>query len=180
MISISIELWNEPKKEELLQVSFVEDRQKEDLWKALKVNFTLPEEEDPENPVIEPLIKSCALKKMADLFRRWKNELKTMYVDHDKTPEFTGRFEKIRDHWPAFVAYKTLEKSKKMSETNKVNAARKLYHHRTGSGGYLKARPKWSKAEHDLLEKGIEPETMCIGQTVAGLGSSGLAEPWTL
>ena len=43
MIPISIELWNEPKKEEL-QVSFVEDRQKEDLWKALKVNFTLPEE----------------------------------------------------------------------------------------------------------------------------------------
>ena len=29
-----------------------------------------------------------------------------------------------------------------------------------GSGGYLKARPKWSKVENDLLEKGIEPETM--------------------
>ena len=43
MMPISIELWNEPNKEELLQVSFVEDRQKEDLWKALKVNFTLPE-----------------------------------------------------------------------------------------------------------------------------------------
>ena len=47
----------------------------------LKVNFTLPEEEDPENPVIEPLIKSFALKKMADLFRRWKNELKAKFVD---------------------------------------------------------------------------------------------------
>ena len=82
MIPISIEPWNQPKKEEL-QVSFVGDRQKEDLWKAVKVNFTLPEEEDPENPVIEPLIKSCALKKMADLFRRWKNELKTTYVDQD-------------------------------------------------------------------------------------------------
>ena len=76
MIPISIELWNRPKDEEL-QVSFVEDRQKDDLWKALKVNFTLPEEEYPENPVIEPLIKSCALKKMADLFRRWKNDLKS-------------------------------------------------------------------------------------------------------
>ena len=117
MIPISIELWNEPKKEEL-QVSFVEDRQKEDLWKALKVNFTLPEEEDLENPVIEPLIKSCALKKMADLFRRWKNELKTTYVDQDKTPEFTGRFEKIRDHWPTFLANKTSKRSKKMSATN--------------------------------------------------------------
>ena len=80
MIPISIKLWNETKKEEL-QVSFVEDAQKEDLWNALKVNFTLPEEDDPENPVIEPLIKSCALKKMAGLFRRWKNELKAKFVD---------------------------------------------------------------------------------------------------
>ena len=75
------------------------------------------------------------------------------------TPSFTGKYEKIRDHWPAFVAHKTSDKSKKMSATNKQNAAKKKLHHRTGSGGYLKARPKWSKAEHDLLEKGIEPET---------------------
>ena len=60
--------------------------------------FHPTEEEDPENPVIEPLIKSYALKKMTDLFRRWKNEFKTTYVHQDKTPEFTGRFEKIREH----------------------------------------------------------------------------------
>jgi hypothetical protein len=127
---------------------------------VLKVNFTLPDEEDPENPVIEPLIKSHALKKMEDLFRRWKNELKTTYVDQDKTPEFTGRFEKIRDHWDAFVAHKTSEKSKKMPATNKKNAAKKELHHRTGSGGYLKARPLCDKAENDLLDKGVEPETL--------------------
>ena len=148
MIPISIELWNEPKKEEL-QVSFIEDRQKEDLWKVLKVNFTLPEEEDPENPVIEPLIKSCALKKMADLFRRWKNDLKAKFVNKKKTPEFTGRYEKIRDQWDAFVANKTSERSKKMSVTNKINAAKKEHHHRTGSGGYLNARPLRAKAEND-------------------------------
>ena len=78
-----------------------------------------------------------------------------------KTPEFIGKYEKIKDHWPAFVAHKKSEKSKKMSATNKQNAAKKKLHHRTGSGGYLKARPKWSKAEHDMLEKGIKPETMC-------------------
>lgn len=159
IIPISIELWNEPKKEEL-QVFFVEDRQKDDLWKALKVNFTLSEEEDPENPVIEPLIKSCALKKMADLFNRWKNELKTTYVDQHKTPEFTGRFDKIRDHWPAFVANKTSERSKKMLAINKINAAKKEHHHRMGSGGYLKARPLWNKAEQDLIAKGVELETL--------------------
>ena len=65
--------------------------------------------------------------------------MKSTYVDKGKTLEFTGRFQKIRDHWPAFVAYKTSEKSKKMSATNKKNAAKKKLHHRTGSGGYLKS-----------------------------------------
>ena len=50
---------------------------------------------------------------------------------------------------------------------------------RTGSGGYLKARPKWAKAGTDLLDKGIEPETMNWPDR-CGLDSSGLAEPWTL
>ena len=105
-------------------------------------------------------MKSHALKKMTELFRRWKNELKTSFVDQEKTLEFTGRYEKIRDHWPAFVAHKTSHKSKKMSATNKKNAAKKKLHHRTGSGGYLKARPLWAKAENDLLDKGVEPETL--------------------
>ena len=39
-----------------------------------------------------------------------------------KTPEFIGKYEKIKDHWPAFVAHKTSEKSKKMPATNKQNA----------------------------------------------------------
>src|SRR3954463_558641 len=46
-----------------------------------------------------------------------------------------------------------------MLETNKKNAAKKKHQHRTGSGGYLKAKPAWDKSEHDLLEKGITPET---------------------
>ena len=72
------------------------------------------------------MIKSHALKKMADLFRRWKNELKT-FVDKEETPEFIGRYEKIRDHWPAFVAHKTSEKSKKMSATNKKMLRRRSF-----------------------------------------------------
>src|SRR4051812_46927163 len=133
--------------------------QKDDLRKELKANFTLPPEEDPEKPVIEKLIKSAALKKMAELFRRWKNELKR-FVDKKERPQFISKYEKIRDQWLEFVAHKTSDKSKKMSETNKKNAAKKMLHHCTGSGGYLKGRPKWAKAETDLLDKGIEPETM--------------------
>ena len=137
-IPISIQQWLKPKKEDPeVPTSYVSYMQKEDLWTTLKENFTLAPEEDPEKPVKEELIKSHALKKMAELFRRWKNELKT-FVDKEETPEFTGRFEKIRDQWPAFVAHKTSEKSKKMSATNKKNAAKKKHHHCTGSGGYLK------------------------------------------
>ena len=112
-IPISIQQWLKPKKEDPeVPTSYVSDKHKEDLWTTLKENFTLPPEEDPEKPVKEELIKSHALKKMAELFRRWKNELKT-FVDKEETPEFTGRFEKIRDQWPAFVAHKTSKNSKK-------------------------------------------------------------------
>ena len=65
---------------------YVTDRQKDDLWTALKANFTLPPEEDPNKPFIEPLVKACALKKMAHLFGKWKNDLKSMFVDKGKTP----------------------------------------------------------------------------------------------
>ena len=71
-------------------MSYVNDMQKDDLWTELKANFTLPPEEDPENPVKEQLIKSCALKKMATLFKRWRKELKK-FVDKEETPEFIGK-----------------------------------------------------------------------------------------
>ena len=58
-----------------------------------------------------------------------------MFVEKEETPEFKGIYEKIRDHWPAFVANKTSERSKKMSATNKINAAKNEHHHRMGSGG---------------------------------------------
>ena len=55
---------------------------------------------------------------------------------------------------------KKYERAAKMLETNKKNAAKKKHHHRTGSGGYLKAQLVLDKAEHDLQDKGIEPETI--------------------
>ena len=89
MIPISIHLWYKPKNEDS-QVSYVNDMQKNDLWTALKSNFTLPPEEDPEKLVIEELVKTAALKKMRELFRRWKNELNAKFFKKNKTPEFTG------------------------------------------------------------------------------------------
>ena len=60
------------------------------LGTALKSNFTLPPEEDPEKPFKEQLIKSCALKKMTGLFRRWRKELKK-FVAKEETPEFKNQ-----------------------------------------------------------------------------------------
>ena len=63
-IPIGIQQWLKPATEDP-EVSYVNDMQKNDLWTELKSNFTLPPEDDPEKPVKEQLIKSCAL-------RRWQ------------------------------------------------------------------------------------------------------------
>ena len=47
-----------------------------------------------------------------------------------------------------------------MSAANKINDAKKEHYHRMGSGGYLKARPLWDKAEEDLIAKGVKPQTL--------------------
>lgn len=74
------------------------------------------------------------------------------------TPDF-DKLTKLRDHWDAFVAYKTSEHGQMQIAKNKSNAAKKQYHYRLGSGGYKKAIPKWDKLEAGLIEKGIEPTT---------------------
>ena len=51
--------------------------------------------------------------------------MKRNFVDKKKTTLFTRQYEKTEHDWPAFVAHKTSEKSKKISETNKLNAAKK-------------------------------------------------------
>jgi hypothetical protein len=73
---------------------------------------------------------------------------------------FTGQYEKIKDHWDAFVEYKNSEAAKRRSEINKKNATKKKYHHTMGQGGYKSGKPKWKKMEDDLIAKGIILETL--------------------
>jgi hypothetical protein len=94
-VSINTQQWNKNNKDP--EVSYVHDRLKDDLWTELMTNFSLPREEDPNNPVIERKVKAFALKKMAELFRNWKKELNTKFVEKEETPKFVGRYEKIRD-----------------------------------------------------------------------------------
>ena len=138
-------------------------------------NFTLPPEEDENNPVIERKVKAWTLSKMAQQFRNWKNKL-NKYVKDKETPDFEDpEYAKIRVHWPEFVAYKTSAVAKKRSEVNTANAKKKEYHQVTGSGGYMAQRPKWEKAEKDLLDKGIRTETsgwaLCAKTWFYGIGA---------
>jgi hypothetical protein len=82
------------------------------------------------------------------------------YVQKEKTLVFTGAFEKIEDHWDAFVECKTSKEAKKRSVINKKNAAKKKYHHTMGQGGYKAGKPKCKKMEDDLIAKGVNPEIL--------------------
>ncbi|KAK1686542.1 hypothetical protein QYE76_047390 [Lolium multiflorum] len=139
-------------------------------YMKLMVNFTFPEPadsdsdnkrpdpEDPELNSIQQRVKKWALKKMATQFNDYKKKLDNSFVKKKKTPDFKGPYEKIKDHWEAFVKYKTSERAKTRSDTNKKNAANKMYFHTMGRGGYKAGRPKWEKWENDLIKNGIQPE----------------------
>ena len=88
-VPISIQEWNKKKDPE---VSYVQDRQKDDLWTSLMTNFSLPPEADPNK------VNEFALKKMAELFKNWKKLLNRKFVEKDETPKFTGQYLKIKDH----------------------------------------------------------------------------------
>ena len=80
-IPITVHEWVKP-SDARAGVRYVSDRAKEDLWKKLMANFTLPsdyQEEDeegnpdPEGEARMKKVKQFALSKMAEAFRKWKN-----------------------------------------------------------------------------------------------------------
>ena len=117
-------------------------------------SFSLPADLPPSR---QNKVKEWTLSKMAEQFNNWKKGLWKKY--EKKTPEFKGSLLKIKDDWPAFVAYKKSAVALARSERNKENAKKKKYHHTLGSGGYKTALPKWEAFENELREKGITPQT---------------------
>ena len=51
-------------------------------------------------------------------------------------------------------------KLRKSQQKNKANAAKKIYHHTMGAGGYAFSMPKWEKLAAVLLANGITPEPL--------------------
>ena len=57
------------------------------------------------------------------------------------------------------MAYKKSSTAMARSAINRINAGKKEYHHRLGTGGYKTAIPKWLAFEAELIAKGITPQT---------------------
>ena len=133
MLPISIAEWHKPKKANE-GASYVSEVTKELLWETLMTHFILPENFTEGQ---REKVKQWTLKKMATQFQTWKKKLWEKYEKEE--PDFTGALEKIKDDWPAFVAYKKSAKSKERLAKNKENAAKRQYHHRLGQGGYKSA-----------------------------------------
>ena len=69
---------------------------------------------------------------MAEQLQTFKKKLTKKYTMTGTTPEFTGELEKIKDHWDAFVQYKTSELGIQKVQKAKDNASKKIYHHTLG------------------------------------------------
>jgi hypothetical protein len=58
------------------------------------------------------------------------------------------------------VKYKELDEAKERSRKNKINAAKKEYHHVLGPGGYKSGVPKWEAAEARMIAEGVTQKTV--------------------
>jgi hypothetical protein len=153
MVSITVAEWNQPKKANI-GAKYLEQRIKDTLWDSMLASFSLPADLPQKR---KDKVKECTLSKMAQKFNNWKKKLWQKYAK--ESPNFTGHLVKIKDDWAEFVAYKKSAVSVARSTQNKLNAKKKKYHHRLGSGGYKTALPKWEAYENELRERGIRPQT---------------------
>jgi hypothetical protein len=121
-------------------------------------HFTLP---DHLTDTDREKVKKSALKKMAIAFNNHKKRIWAKYVAEGKqTPAFKGTLEKARAYWEAFVQFKESEEAKERSRINKINAAKKKWHHTLGPGGYQVGRPKWDLVEEQMIDAGVTPVTL--------------------
>jgi hypothetical protein len=98
-IPITVRDWHKPKAEEVEEGTYVDDISKNNLWRQLMAHFNLPPEQNPDIArKMEEKVKEFALKKMAEQFMNHKKRLYRLFVKQNKTPDFTGAYEKLKDH----------------------------------------------------------------------------------
>jgi hypothetical protein len=106
-VPIIMQEWVQP-KDPKPGVKYVEKRIKDALWDRLLEHFILPNSLSERQ---RDKVKEFALRKMALAFQTWNKRLWNEYNDRDKkAPEFTGIYEKVRNHWDAFIEYKESER----------------------------------------------------------------------
>ena len=132
-IPISFRLWKANNPSERMDA--VPEREKDWSWQELKKNFTVLAES-------EEICKRWTLSKMAERLQSFKKTLTKKYIKTGTTLVFIGELEKLKDHWDAFVQYKTSELGIEKVQKAKDNASKKVYHHTLGEGGYKLAIPK--------------------------------------
>ena len=97
--------------------------------------------------------------KMAEQLQTFEKNLMKKYIKTGIMPEFSGELEKLKDHWDAFVQYKSSELGIQKVQKAKDNASKKVYHH-TRPRRLQACNTQWVKMEQDLLDRGIQPATM--------------------
>ena len=62
---------------------------------------------------------------MAEQLQTFKKNLTKKYIKIGTTPEFTGELEKLKDHWEAFVQYKSSDLGFRRCRRPKIMPRRK-------------------------------------------------------
>jgi hypothetical protein len=154
-IPISVREWKENKKHP--EISYVSIRDKELLWGDVLQHFTL----ETNDEQLKERVRDWSMKKMAPMFQGYKKRLYQDYIKKNMTPDFNSpNYAKLRPFWDDFVRFKMSEEAQERVRKNQENARRKTYHHTMGSGGYQTAVPKWEKAEKELIDRGLVPESL--------------------
>jgi hypothetical protein len=123
---------------------------KDYCWEKLKETFNFPQGS-------EELAKSRALYTMGSIFKNLRYRLNKLRKDGIE-PDWTV-YQKQRDYWPEFVAYKSSEDAVANSIRNSDIAKRNVNPHSCGSRGYLRKNPYWEREAELLVQSGVTLQT---------------------